>query len=74
MSGFQGLAHVHIDGEKVEIEHIDIETDLSDKEIFGVDHKECDDCGGLIHPTDMVMVASTDKDKGGVYHINCYNE
>jgi len=74
MSEFNGLAHVEIDGEEIQIKHIDITTDLSDKEVFGHNAKECDMCGGLVPPLKMLIVAGTDKSKVGTYHIGCYNE
>jgi len=71
MSEFSGIAHLDIDGERIEVEHVDIETDLSDKEVFGVERRECDECGALIHPLDMVIVAGTDPERVGVYHADC---
>jgi len=71
MSEFSGIAHLDIDGERIEVEHVDIETDLSDKEVFGLERKECDECNSLIHPMDLLIVASTEPEWGGVYHTDC---
>ena len=71
MTDFHGVANVKIDGEQIEVQHIDIETDLSTQEVFGHDSKECDECGGLVHPLDMLIVASTGGGNSGVYHQGC---
>ena len=71
MSDFHGKATISIDGEEIgEVKDIEIEP-LSDKEIYGVERKECDHCGNLIAPPNMVIVGGTDGDKVGVYHIDC---
>jgi len=71
---FYGAAYVGINGDEIEVEHIDIDTELSDREVFGMERRECDDCGGVVHPINMILVASTKGDVGGVYHKDCRPE
>lgn len=71
---FSGIAYVDINGERIEVENIDIETDLSEKEVFGVRSKECDACGHSVRPLNMIIVSGTDGEKSGTYHKDCKPE
>jgi rRNA maturation protein Nop10 len=58
-------------GEKVPLEHVEIRHNDELKGAYELKMRECDGCGGKIHPHHMTMRFSTDPEECGVYHQAC---
>lgn len=72
---YYGTSWLRLEDEKVPIKAVEFDvSELSTQETYGIEMSECDICGGKVHPSRLLYVASTNGEKSGKYHLSCWDD